>query len=64
MKGDVYSFMMTVTTTMYKRSNMTALGLPLEGNPALKHGDDKDPSSSLVRPPSAPRSKTTRRKKR
>lgn len=64
MKGDVYSFIMIVTTTMDKRLDLVALDLQLEDDLVPNRGDDKGPSSSSANPPKGPRSRTTIRKRR
>lgn len=61
MKEDVYSFMVTVTATLNKKSETTALGPPSKDDPSLNVEVDKGPSFSFSKPTKAPRSKGRQR---
>lgn len=63
MKGDVYYFMMTITTTLDKWAKLIALGLQSKGDLPLSYEEERGPNFSLAKPSKALRSKTTRRRK-
>lgn len=50
MKGDVYFFMVTVTATLDKRSELAAVDLQSKDDPASSCSEDRGPSPSFVKP--------------